>query len=124
MTRCPHDKVNRMFHGVDEDVRLFVQHKPFINELWVKEEEERLSSWIRKEEAAPELCGREDSGACDLAVNMDRLSECETWEITLTAKSPKEQIPVKSWEMVNCCCFECLVVFLLLDARHWAFYNL
>lgn len=63
------------------------------NELWVKEEEERLSSWIRKEEEAPELCGREDSGACDLAVNTDGLSECETWEITLTAKLPKNEFP-------------------------------
>lgn len=99
-----------------------INHSSFTDELWVKEKEARLSSWIRKEEEAPELCGREDSGACDLAVNMDGLSECETWEITLTAKFPKERIPVKSWEMVNCCCFEYLVVFLLLDARHWAFY--
>lgn len=66
------------------------------NELWDKEAEERLRSWIRKEEEAPDLCGREDSGACDLAMNVNGLSECETWEITLTAKLPKVQISVKS----------------------------
>lgn len=66
------------------------------NELWDKEAEERLSSWIRKEEEVPELCGREDSEACDLATNVDRLSECETWEITLTVNFPKVQISVKS----------------------------
>lgn len=58
-------------------------------------------------------------GACNLAVTRDdqsvklgRLSQLQV---------SKRISPASSRGMVDCCCFECLAIFLL-NARHFAFY--